>query len=274
MNRWYERPYSLVSLYDMLQYAAHHFVDVMGLLNRAETLIHIATAQWGNPSVQQFQNELVNQVNEIDGVLATLTDECAALDLAVTALSIKDFRVRLRTMDMSACGTALREVRRLVGFELQTGTFFYIPQEKIRYFNEPRELFGKLTLDKFPSVISEVEEAGKCYAAGRNTASVFHLLRIMEAGLKIVAQTLSIATDTNRSWDSLLRKITSADHVQHPRDEWTEFYTDIGARLHTVKDAWRNPTMHIERSYVAEEALDIFNGVSSFMRHLATRLRE
>jgi hypothetical protein len=41
-----------------------------------------------------------------------------------------------------------------------------------------------------------------------------------------------------------------------------------------VRRAWRNPTMHPDRSYSVERAEEILQSVKSFMRHLATKLRE
>ena len=272
MSPWSELPYSLVTLYEMQQFAAYHFVEVTSLLARAETLLHALGARLVINHLA-FQFECKAQVDEVQEILGKLKMECNLLELSTTTCVIDDLNRRLRCLDMQALGLGIREVRRVLHFELQTKTFMYIPQEKIRYFKESRALFGNATLDKFPSVISEVEEAGKCYAAGRNTAAVFHLLRVMEAGLKAIAKELSIP-DTNPSWDSILRKVKSSAEAQHPSDEWTSFYTDLIGRLYAVKDAWRNPTMHIEKVYGSEEALDIFNVVASFMRHLAARLSE
>jgi len=96
-------------------------------------------------------------------------------------------------------------------------------------------------------------------------------MRIIELGLKAFAKTLSVSTDTNRSWDAILKKLTEAVKSKHPHEDR---YHETIARLYVVKDAWRNPTMHVERRYNDEEALDIFNSVSSFMRHLASFLSE
>jgi hypothetical protein len=230
--------------------------------------------QFENMSVEQFQSICTEELNVTQVFLNELAGQARILELSVSALHIDKIQRSLRSMNMQTILKTFGELGNMVQLELQTKTFMYIPQEKIKYFNDARSLFGQSTLDKFPSVISEVEEAGKCYAAGRNTATVFHLLRVTEAGLKAIAKELSIPTDTNRSWDSILKKIKSAAEVQHPRDEWTSFYTDLVGRMHAIKDAWRNPTMHIEKVYGSEEALDIFNVVLSFMRHLATKLNE
>jgi hypothetical protein len=168
----------------------------------------------------------------------------------------------------------LVELQHRIGDELSERVFMRLDIEKVKYFESSRDAFGKDTLSKFPSLSMEVEEAGKCYAADRNTASAFHLMRIMEFGLKIIAKELAVNTDTNRSWDAILKKVKDAIAEKHPRDEWTDFYNGVAARLYGVKDAWRNPTMHIEKNYGEEEALDIFNNVSSFMRHLSTKLSE
>jgi hypothetical protein len=44
--------------------------------------------------------------------------------------------------------------------------------------------------------------------------------------------------------------------------------------LRAVKDAWRNPTMHVRIAYDEEESRDVWNTVRVFMRHLATKLEE
>jgi hypothetical protein len=50
------------------------------------------------------------------------------------------------------------------------------------------------------------------------------------------------------------------------------FFSNATADLRSVKDAWRNPTLHIERIYDGEEASEIWNAVKTFMRGLAQKL--
>ncbi|HTE83781.1 MAG TPA: hypothetical protein VK821_03540 [Dehalococcoidia bacterium] len=59
--------------------------------------------------------------------------------------------------------------------------------------------------------------------------------------------------------------------------EWATddpFFSGATAFLMAVKDAWRNPTVHVEINYDEEKALDVWNSVKAFMRHLATKLGE
>jgi hypothetical protein len=66
---------------------------------------------------------------------------------------------------------------------------YQIAPEKVQYFDQPH-LFGEDVSDQFPSTILDIEEAGKCLAMSRNTSCVFHLMRVMEVGLRTLAATL------------------------------------------------------------------------------------
>ena len=113
-----------------------------------------------------------------------------------------------------------------------------------------------------------------------NTACVFHLMRVMEHGLRVLGKSLnepSLDPSRNPSWEVILRKCD--EQLKLPiKDRCTEWKTDdlffstATANLRSVKNAWRNPTLHIERSYDEETALEVFNATKAFMRHLATKL--
>jgi hypothetical protein len=48
----------------------------------------------------------------------------------------------------------------------------------------------------------------------------------------------------------------------------------LSGDLLTVKQAWRNPTMHIDRKYSVEEAEQILNAAKIFMQRLAAHFTE
>lgn len=155
--------------------------------------------------------------------------------------------------------------------ELAAISFVAIPREYIRYYStEP--LFGLKAFEQFPRAIYDIEEAGKCLAFERSTACVFHLMRVMEEGLKILARALAIPYAP--SWEAYLRQIkdrVDEDHLKKT-SEWKQmepFYKDLLGDLQMVKIAWRNPTMHIVRKYTPEEAEGIFGAVRTMMQRLA-----
>jgi hypothetical protein len=104
----------------------------------------------------------------------------------------------------------------------------------------------------------------------------------MEAALRVLAKTLNdprLDPKRNPSWDSILKKCREElekDRLKRA-PEWAAddaYFSGAAARLLAVKDAWRNPTMHVETNYDEESALDVWNHVRAFMRHLATKLKE
>ena len=51
-------------------------------------------------------------------------------------------------------------------------------------------------------------------------------------------------------------------------------FRNLAGDLQVVKIAWRNPTMHIVRSYSPEEAEDVFRAVRTFIKRLSERFSE
>jgi hypothetical protein len=53
----------------------------------------------------------------------------------------------------------------------------------------------------FSSTSFDIEEAGKCFATGRNTATVMHLMRVMEIGLKAAAIGMNVPDPEKATWN-------------------------------------------------------------------------
>jgi hypothetical protein len=103
-----------------------------------------------------------------------------------------------------------------------------------------------------------------------------HLMRVMEAGLKALAKELGVPYAP--SWEAYLTQIQTKIGLPRKRKSaiWKRnepFFRDLSGDLMTVKQAWRNPTMHIVRRYPVEEAEEIFRAVRRFMQHLEPRIK-
>jgi hypothetical protein len=139
--------------------------------------------------------------------------------------------------------------------------------------------FGEEVIAAFPSASFDVEEATKCLALGRDTACVLHLMRVMEAGLKAIGDRLGVDTTHKPGWEGVIRKSHSQMALPNDRKDasWIKdeaFLSDAIVMLTAVKTAWRNPTMHAEKTYTKEQATRIWDAVRGFMQQLATGLRE
>ena len=56
---------------------------------------------------------------------------------------------------------------------------------------------------------SDIDEVGKCLSLGRYTASVFHLMRIIEKGVQFIASHFNIESVNEKCWGPLIREINS-----------------------------------------------------------------
>jgi len=101
------------------------------------------------------------------------------------------------------------------------------------------------------------------------------MMRVLEDGLKGLAKLLKIPYAP--SWESYLQQIQTkiaakrkTKGVQWKRDE--PFFRDISGDLMSIKQAWRNPTMHIVRKYSQDEAEELLRAIRTFMQRLAEKL--
>jgi len=139
-------------------------------------------------------------------------------------------------------------------------------------------LFGNDVQAKFASSTYEIDEAGKCLAISRSTASVFHLMRILEIAIGAIRQCLGIRDPlkaTDRNWGKILASIKDAiDQKTGWRRKDKDLFLEAYAHLDAVRAAWRNSTMHVEKTYTPEEAENVFRVVKGFMQTISTRMDE
>lgn len=87
--------------------------------------------------------------------------------------------------------------------ELDGRYFLLVHTEREHYYRQPDALFGDEVNKVFGGDTGEdISEAGKCYALGRYTATVFHLMRAMERAIHVLSEKLG-ATVTNKHGDFL-----------------------------------------------------------------------
>jgi hypothetical protein len=170
-----------------------------------------------------------------------------------------------------------------VATELQRVAFYSITSRN-NYAISAAEMFGEDFSVKFATNgVFELDEAGKCFAFGRATAGVFHLMRLMEIGVRAVARCIGIPDPirgAERSWGAILRKIKEATNERDSgRPPWVnpedkELFAQAYAYLDAVRIAFRNTTMHVDNKYTDDEFEQIFVAVRGFMKTIAKRMDE
>jgi HEPN domain-containing protein len=147
----------------------------------------------------------------------------------------------------------------------------YIPLDRTKYFGE--RLFGDDVEVRFPSTSFDIDEAGKCVIAGRWTAAVFHMMRVMELGVQELATVLSVPVPSDKHWGALhtaiSKQIMAMPNGTQAEQQKKSSFNDEATYLGNVKNSWRNPTMHPGEKYTQEETMHIFECVKKYMQNLA-----
>ncbi|HLY04182.1 MAG TPA: hypothetical protein VKR31_00385 [Rhizomicrobium sp.] len=178
---------------------------------------------------------------------------------------------------------AYTDIQTTLNRELQRATILALTPDEGKLYKPERPLFGPNFADRFQTQgLFELDEAAKCRALGRPTAAVFHLMRIMEIGIRAVAKCLDIPDPTKpveKNWGAILKAVKAGIDKKWPNGAGRmkgdgALFEDLFASLDAVKNPWRNPTMHVENKYTDEEADYIFSAVRGFMSRVAHRLDE
>jgi hypothetical protein len=256
----------------MLTFYAHRFFNICSTLSSTKHLLD--EVKQGKPLNKEETEFIAEQLRK-------LRPYCVDVGLRISVLQLDRVHNILESDDMQSIqhvdlAERIHDLSVRIQDELQLSLFMQIPNEKAKYYLEPWLSFGQVIVEKFPSLSRDIEEAGKCLASGRNTACVYHLMLIMEVGLRSLGKILSVE-GSNKNWEAILQK-ADKEQVKPVKDQsvlWQSeagFFSEAVANLRAVKNAWRNPTMHVRKDYSDEIAQDIYNAASGFLRHLASKL--
>jgi hypothetical protein len=271
--------------------------DVDGFLNAYADLVN--TAQLAvNFRHHQKPGGVTMVVTSNDHVISTiniLERACAQLGLTTSkqeALRAKNLYARLKvtngtvhlsTLWLVEAAEILTSLISRLQDEFNSRFILYLNDQEQHQYEQTSPLLGQEFANKFSREGAyELDEAAKCLALGRSTAAVFHLMRLMEIGIKSIARCLRIPDPikpAERNWGFVLGEIKKGIE-----NKWSTsasrnsgdgaFFESLYATLDAVRNPWRNATMHVESKYTEAEAQHIFNAVAGFMRKLASRCDE
>jgi hypothetical protein len=194
--------------------------------------------------------------------------ECEKLDLQVSMRCCNDFISKADGMTLGELTRSLHELNNTIHREMQSYSFFHMPFTQAKYYKK-NMLLGARVAIRFPTTEFDVIEAGNCYAMGRATACVFHLMRVMEVGVQTFGEVLGVQLAVDKNWQCILDEVNKAIKRLPPKDSATVELSQVAAHLYNVKIAWRNQVMHPHDKYTMDEAKDLLGHVESFMKTLA-----
>jgi hypothetical protein len=237
----------------MLRITARKFVDSLDDLTAIRML-----------ALRAAPNTLMTLDTTTRSRIRHLIEQLTEMKLTMTVKSVCALQEAGANANAEFLKHIVSEIQGRLGDELEEKLIFCI-RENAEYFEPKEPLFGVDFQNKFPTNgIFELDEAGKCLALSRETAAVFHLMRLMEIGIRATAKSLGIPDPIKPSdwnWYQILKRMKDENDQRSAgkTKRWTvpgdrEFFESAYASLDAVRVAWRNPTMHIENKYTFDEA--------------------
>jgi len=125
----------------------------------------------------RFLSELLDEVDQS----LTAVEMQRTLDLTVHA------RKSLKNSTWPQAHTLFECMQVTAKGELAEKFVGYLPPERARFWGMEKP-FGDKVFESFPSTRADFTAAGNCYAIEQYNACVFHLMRVIEKGLRVIAR--------------------------------------------------------------------------------------
>ena len=168
-------PYRLVNLMEVLEFFAHGYCSIMASLGQ------LACQLRGMAAGATFSGD---PYEKIGLALGALQREATTLNLPASKKQVQRLldtinkHGHVNVSDEQIAIAILGIIERTVD-ELEERTFLLIPKETAHLFLDGQP-FGAKVEAKFSSFTEDITEASRCLSLNRSTATVFHLMRVME----------------------------------------------------------------------------------------------
>lgn len=168
-----------------------------------------------------------------------------------------------------------KELRTVLLAELRTVSSFSVDQTGIfnvgQLVNSAHQAMSESSQVRVGTdVRAEIDAAGKCLAFNLPTACGFHAMRAIERIMKMYSAMFFDKSELKKfsNWShhiNALEKLHSQEQLSRPSSEAI-------ALLKQVRDIYRNPLMHPERTLTSEEAATLFHSALAAMSRIAAEL--
>lgn len=172
------RPYGLVSLLDMLELYARQFVQAVQGLQTVQTLVN---DRRNRGELEQLEVPVAGSAYPpILEALKQFQSCCVGIGARVASQLVDDLNKRLesKTLKWSELSRGLGEIKKIWMIECEDSKLLALDPLKADFFTRGHPGLKASVFDVFPDSAADFDEAGKCFALGRYTACVFHLMRV------------------------------------------------------------------------------------------------
>jgi hypothetical protein len=272
-------PGKLWSLWDMLELNAADFYEAVTRIQHART-----SFEERPKSDEPISDELVLSI--MRARLDSLEKSLKVLNARVTSMAVAELRKSLDTFiepTYADVAMGFKDVGDTLRRELTLAKVLVLEPKAQEFYAPQESLLGiDFELSFLQQGSYELDEAAKCFALGRPTASVFHCMRLLEVGIRAMARSLGISDPIHpaeRNWAVILKTIKDGIEAKWSTTQSRStgdgvIFESLYASLDAIKNPWRNAAMHVEGKYTDAEAEHILFVVKGFMKKLSDRMDE
>jgi hypothetical protein len=275
----------LWSLAEMINFYLYNFVFSQERLKTALSISANGARNAPNSEVPPAENDHMS--NAVEFVAKYCVDALALPEASNTIKEIYNIlnNHHAQPYMWQKLHSLLETLDRQISIQLRAECFFHYLREDARMIMSLPKDWAAIT-NSFPSIENEIRAGVDCFAIGHNTACIFHMMRVAEHGLRMVARERGIKTikrATPIEW-STWREVFQAIEGKlkgvrgapagPKRETALKFYESALSDQHALQTHYRDPTMHFRDSYDRGQAHSAIFRVNSLMANLATKLRE
>lgn len=267
----FDNRYRLIALGELMEpVTTAILIDLGSLVGEVE-------ANWEDPNLARWERSHYAERMQAHQAF------CDHLGLVRSAEIIRQI-IRLLTVDRgprqlpyAVLHSLTADLKLALDRELRAVLLLYVPAPDAHAYREPF-IGWTAALERFPEIALDVEEAVKCLALHRHTAAVFHAMRVLEHGLRALADRLGLPFD-EANWGAIIDRVlkaVAAINCNSHGTSWRETQRTLAeacAHLNAVRVTWRNRVMHVHESFDLERATRAIDSTRIFMDELSRTLK-
>jgi hypothetical protein len=254
----------------------HHHLMTLRHLQRVADLL----------TKKQIEGEAAKTINTIQETLGTTKKFCDQLELPESSKNVDRFIARIATgIDMPKLSNEIGSLLELIESEGEERFIYTIAKAKGEQWRQESQLWDDTILIKFPSAKNDANSALSCYALDQDTACIFHLMRIVELGLRALARERKVKIPKKKrlewtEWQTVITELSKKTDLVGSwrpgpaKDNALEFYRGTLGEFQAFKDVYRNHVMHTRGHYGPTESLRVLMHVRGFLERLSSKLDE
>lgn len=289
----------MISIFDVIIRYGSYYSEMQMMLVRLEDLVRPRTPPSLEIPTFSFPPPIGPLGKKTPTLLETINDHLAILEKDGAELKLKrtqDRIGRIRDHLKSVSNTIgrlgddkmvheIRVLREALEDDLRELRIFIPSIEQAEFHARPK-LFEDKVYTAFPSARQDILEAGNCYATDNFTACIFHLMRVGERGMRVLARHLKVKKVGKvpleySEWGPVCKALQKkVDELQQKggrgekKASRLKRYADAASQAEYLNEIWRKDVSHARCPYNQPEAQNALIRVREFMQSLAEWLAE